>query len=183
MRRSRESTFLSRSSAQVYLIHLFDKKCPEVKCTEPNNVPEREEKSGTSPRFNRSLSHFLNGAVTVNRQKLFDAFDFGVPISDNASYQNTLILYDSTRSLPSDATMKAAAQNNGEIPEMDALDAMANCDAMNVIFIKSPIELRQCYVLVGGQYQGYHVQRWMRIEGEGAHGKVVPTAPLHQVSR
>lgn len=125
----------------------------------------------------------MNGAVAVNRQKLFDAFDFGVPISEMASSQNTLILYDSTSSLPSDKTMKNAAQGDGEIPEMNAMDATENCDAMNVLFIKSPPGLRQCYALVGGQYQGYHVQRWMRIAGEGAHGQISATAPLHQVSR
>ena len=55
---------------------------------------------------------------------------------------------------------------------------------MNLLFIKNPGGgLKQCYALVGGQYQGYHVQRWMRIEGEGAHGKVTSNAPLHQVSR
>jgi len=50
------------------------------------------------------------------------------------------------------------------------------------LFINNP-GIRQCYALVGGQYQGYHVQKWMRIEGEGAHGQVSSKAPLHQVSR
>jgi hypothetical protein len=164
---------------------LGDKKCPAVKCPEPSNVSQQQhhQKSGSGQRFNKSLSHFLSGAVAVNRQKLFDAFDFGVPISDMASTQNTLILYDSVRSLPSDNTMADAAQSDGEIPEMDALSATENCDAMSALFIKSPPKLRQCYALVGGQYQGYHVQRWMRIEGEGTHGQVNAKAPLHQVSR
>ena len=170
----------SESIAFIISSAASDKTC---QCSESNDASQQGKQPKTSQRFNRSLTHFLNGAVSVNRQKLFDAYDFGVPISDMAASQNTLILYDSTRSLPSDITMANAAQSNGEIPEMDALDATANCDAMKVMFIKIPGGIRQCYALVGGQYQGYHVQRWMRIEGEGAHGKVTPTAPLHQVSR
>lgn len=162
-----------------------EEPCPEAKQEIQNPIPNAlEKKHETKDRFNKSLNHFLNGAVSVNRKNLFDAFDFGVPISDNASSQNTLILYDSTRALPTDTTIKNAATSNSDIPEMDALDATANCDAMNVLFIKNPASgLRQCYALVGGQYQGYHVQRWMRIEGEGAHGKVNANSPLHQVSR
>lgn len=152
--------------------------CPDATTEHQQKQPETKE------RFNRSLNHFLNGAIAVNRKNLFDTFDFGVPISDNASQQNTLILYESTKALPSNEVMKNAAQSNGEIPGMDAKEATANCDAMNVLFIKNPQgSLRQCVALVGGQYQGYHIQRWMRIEGEGAHGKVRSDAPLHQVSR
>ncbi|KAL7522983.1 hypothetical protein ACHAWX_007733 [Stephanocyclus meneghinianus] len=105
-------------------------------------------------------------------------------MSDGAQHENTLILYDSARALPSDESMRKAAQANEDIPEMDALDATANCDTMNVIFLKNPQGyIRQCVALVGGQYQGYHVQRWMRIVGEGPHGEWDETAPLHQVSR
>ena len=105
-------------------------------------------------------------------------------MSEGAENHNTLILYDSTSALPSDVSMRKAAQANEDIPEMDALDATANCDTMNVVFLQNPQRhIRQCVALVGGQYQGYHVQRWMRIIGEGPHGELDASAPLHQVSR
>ena len=154
-------------------------KCPDSR----NAIPQQQESQGTTKRFDMQLNHFLTGAAAVNRQNLFDTYDFGVPISDFAANQNTLFLYDH-HALPNDAKIRNAAGNNGEIPVIDAVQATENCDAMNVIFVKNPQNaLRQCYALVGGQYQGYHVQRWMRIEGEGAHGKINKTTPLHQVSR
>lgn len=161
---------------------LSGKKCPEQKCScsDAENAVPQQQSSRSGQRFNKSLNHFLSGAVAVNRKNLFDTFDFGVPISDNAESQSSLILYDSRRSLPRGHS--DAAISNGEIPEMDAQDATANCDAMNVLFVKTPPGLRQCVALVGGQYQGYHVQKWMRVAGEGAQGKVMTSEPLHQVS-
>jgi len=37
---------------------------------------------------------------------------------------------------------------------------------------------RQCIALVGGKYQGYHVQRYQRLIGEGAQTKTDSSAPL-----
>ena len=93
-------------------------------------------------------------------------------MSEDAHNQNTLILYDSTSALPSDESMEKAAQSNDDIPEMDALDATVNCDTMNVLFVKNPVcVVQQCVALVGGQYQGYHIQCWMRrIAQSGSNG-------------
>jgi len=105
-------------------------------------------------------------------------------MSSNADKESTLILYQSAAALPSNETLKLAALYDGDIPHMNnALDATENCDQMNVLFIKTPNSLRQCTALVGGQYQGYHIQRWMRVVGEGEKGKTDPKAPLRHVSR
>jgi hypothetical protein len=166
---------------------LNDKKCPELKCPEPLPAVKCPEPTATETksdlvkqRFASSLNHFLNGAVRVSRKNLFDAFDFGVPMSENAENENALLLYDSREALPSDNDMKKAAYTNEDIPEMNAIEATANCDTMNVWFSKNPNKAtRQCYVLVGGQYQSYHIQRWMRLGVD----KIDPSEPLRQVSR
>eukprot|EP00804_Cyclotella_cryptica_P000987 CCRYP_012341-RC/>CCRYP_012341-RC protein AED:0.07 eAED:0.07 QI:286/1/1/1/0.83/0.85/7/369/700 len=149
-------------------------KFPEVK----------QEPSSKKPRFGSHLNHFASGLVSISRKDLFNAYDFGVPMSSNAEIEDTLIFYQAAAALPSNATVNSAASYGGDIPHVNnALDATENCDQMNVLFIKTPNTLRQCTALVGGQYQGYHVQRWMRVVGEGEKGKSDPKAPLHHVSR
>jgi hypothetical protein len=144
----------------------------------------KQESSSQKPRFGSSLDHFANGFVSISRKNLFNSYDFGVPMSSNADKESTLILYQSAAALPSNETLKLAALYDGDIPHMNnALDATENCDQMNVLFIKTPNSLRQCTALVGGQYQGYHIQRWMRVVGEGEKGKTDPKAPLRHVSR
>ena len=135
-------------------------------------------------RFDSSTNHFANGLVSISRKDLFDAYDFGAPMSSEADKENSLILYQSDKALPSNTTLSHAAQYGGDIPHMNsALEATEHCDQMNVLFVKTPNNLRQCVALVGGQYQGYHIQRWMRVVGEGEKGKIDPKAPLRHVSR
>jgi hypothetical protein len=106
-------------------------------------------------------------------------------MSSDAEHENSLILYQSNAALPSNSTIKHAAQYDGQIPVMtDALEATENCDQLNVLFSKPPAgKIRQCTVMVLGQYQGYHIQRWMRKVGSGQVGTMDPKAPLHHVSR
>lgn len=139
-----------------------------------------ESKSDSSHRFPDSVSHFANGLARVGHKELFDQYDFGVPMSDRAHKQDALILYDSQSSLPSDKNV--AAQLNGEIPRLSAKDATENCDVMNAMFIENPARARsrQCLAIVGGQYQSYHIQRWMRLNGEE---KPDSNEPLQLVGR
>lgn len=140
--------------------------------------------SKVTRRFSKSLSHFANGLISVNRKDMFDKYDFGVPMEENAENEDVLMLYDSRDSLPSSKTLAVAAYFGGEIPHTDATDATSNCDVMSVIFVKNPSkEVRQCMAIVGGQYQGYHVQRWARIVGEGKFGKFDKDAPLRMSGR
>lgn len=151
---------------------LDEKKCPSLS----------SQDTTTKPRFPNSVSHFANGLVTINRKDMFDTYDFGVPINSGAENEDILMIYDSTRALPSDKDIAHAAQYSDDIPHVSAVDATANCETMNVMFVKNPGR-RQCMAIVGGQYQGYHIQRWMRLVGSGAHGKIDASVPLKQVSR
>ena len=139
--------------------------------------------AASSPRFPNSVAHFANGLVRVNRKDIFQTHDFGVPIDADGENQEVLLLYDSKKALPSDKNIAHAAQFNEDIPLLSAADATANCDAMNVMFVKNPGSIRQCMAIVGGQYQGYHIQRWMRVVGEGPKGKIDPHVPLKIVGR
>jgi len=139
---------------------------------------------GTSKRFSPKLSHWAAGLVSINRKDLFDTYDFGVPMDSGAENQNVLMLYNEKKAMPNNRTLSRAAENNGDIPQTTAKEATENCVAMSVVFIKNPdSRIGQCVALVGGQYQGYHVQRWQRLIGEGSKGKTDRSAPLRLTSR
>ncbi len=91
---------------------------------------------------------------------MFDTYDFGVPMSDGAEKQDVLMLYNERKAMPNKESLIRAAEYSGDIPHTTAMEATENCDAMNVVFIKNPDTkgTRQCVALVGGQYQGFHVQ-------------------------
>ncbi len=155
-------------------------KALEIECPSASS-----SNSKFSKRFPESLSHFANGLISINRKDMFDKYDFGVPMDKNAENENILVLYDSKASLPSNNKLATAAEFNGDIPQADATTATSNCDVMSAIFVKNfePTEVRQCLAIVGGQYQGYHVQRWARLVGEGKYGTFDKNAPLRMSGR
>mmetsp|Transcript_20280 Transcript_20280/g.41434 ORF Transcript_20280/g.41434 Transcript_20280/m.41434 type:complete len:652 (-) Transcript_20280:1308-3263(-) len=115
--------------------------------------------------FSKSITHFATGLVRVANTDLMKTFDFGVPPNPNTENYDALILYNKKDALPSDETIaKAARQEDPKqgLPFVTANTATENCDTMNVVFINNPGSTRQCLALVGGQYQSYHIQRWMR---------------------
>jgi hypothetical protein len=140
---------------------------------------------GTSKRFSPKLSRWAAGLVSINRKDLFDTYDFGVPMDPGGETSDVLMLYNEQKAMPNDRSLSRVAEYNGDIPHTTAKEATENCDAMSVVFIKNPDSRRlgQCVALVGGQYQGYHVQRWQRLIGEGPKGKTDRSAPLRVTSR
>ncbi|KAL7553292.1 hypothetical protein ACHAWF_016559, partial [Thalassiosira exigua] len=73
---------------------------------------------------------------------------------------DVVVLYSKAEAFPSDeeiAADAAAARNGDERPpHISAKQATENCDVMNVILMNNPGNARQCYALIGGQYQSYH---------------------------
>ncbi len=68
---------------------------------------------------------------------------------------------------------------------MSVEDATENCDTMNVVQVGNPGNTRQCLALVG-DYESYHLQRWMRAdpaEGNDKAGPLDNNKPLAPVSR
>mmetsp|Transcript_18189 Transcript_18189/g.41162 ORF Transcript_18189/g.41162 Transcript_18189/m.41162 type:complete len:631 (-) Transcript_18189:2729-4621(-) len=140
--------------------------------------------SSSNKRFGRSMQHFVTGLASVNRKDMFQKYDFGVPMDPGAEREDILMLYDSKRAMPNSIDVVKEAENDGVIPHISAADATENCDVMKVLYIKNPDRsLRQCYALVGGQYEGYHLQKWMRLVGEGSKGKIEKSAPLRVTGR
>jgi hypothetical protein len=112
-----------------------------------------------------------------------ETFDFGVPINANSEGLDALILYNTQAALPSNKEIARSARHEDStkpLPLLSAKTATENCDTMNVVLIDNPGSTKQCFALVGGQYQSYHVQRWMRRPD---YGPLTPTMPLKLTSR
>lgn len=159
------------------MVRVRVEKALETECPSSSN-------SKWSKRFPNTLNHFANGLISVNRKDMFEEYDFGVPMNGNAENEDILMLYDSREALPSVSSLAAAASFNGDIPQADATTATLNCDTISAIFVKNySKKVRQCLAIVGGQYQGYHVQRWARIVGEGKHATFDRSAHLRMTGR
>ncbi len=170
--------------------HYNHQSCEEVCKKMYVNTNTSTEKcdttTGKSRRFSSKLRHWATGLVSINRKDMFDTYDFGVPITDGAEKEDILLLYNDRRSMPTKRTLSRAAEYSGDIPHTTATEATENCDTMNVVFIKNPDHsesVNQCFALVGGQYQGAHVQKWHRLIGEGSKGKFDKSAPLRITGR
>ncbi|KAL7429074.1 hypothetical protein ACHAXM_001525 [Skeletonema potamos] len=133
--------------------------------------------------FPRGLNHFANGLVRVSKDDIMSTFDFGVPPNPNSKGKEALILYNTYKALPNDRSVAAAANLNGytALPFINATTATENCDSLNVVFTDIPGGMRQCFALIGGQYQSYHIQRWMRRGDK--YGGLKKDEPLRLTSR
>lgn len=134
--------------------------------------------------FHRSLNHFANGLIKVSKDDMMSTFDFGVPPNPYSKDKDVLILYNTARALPNDKQLAAAANlmnGHSALPFANATTATENCDTLNVILTDNPGNTRQCFALIGGQFQSYHIQRWMR-RGDN-YGGLKSEEPLKFTSR
>jgi len=159
--------------------------CTKLPSSANNPPPEQNQKIIKGGNlFSRSIEHFAQGLVRVSKDDLMSTFDFGVPPNANTENLDALILYNKKKALPSDPNIAKAARYEDPtkpLPKLSAETATENCDTMNVVLIDNPGGTNQCFALVGGQYQSYHVQRWMR-RPDSSYGKMDHKYPLKLTS-
>ncbi|KAL3793475.1 LOW QUALITY PROTEIN: hypothetical protein ACHAW5_001650 [Stephanodiscus triporus] len=160
---------LARQKVKSQLVELCETLSPGTISDEPKASPSRND--GGSPLFSKSLSHFAQGLARVSKVDLMETYDFGVPMNADSEGLDALILYNKKEALPSNKDIARMARHEDPtkpLPLLSAETATENCDAMNVVLINNPGNTRQCFALVGGQYQSYHVQRWLRRPDHGS---------------
>lgn len=146
---------------------------------ESESIPKQ---SGSQvKRFPNSMQRFATGIARVNKDELNAQFDFGNPVEkgDGSGDRDAIIIYNDKKAIPSsDATIAhSVAYNDGQgIPLLDTEVATENCDGMNVIFTGNPEHTAQCTAIIGN-YESYHIQRWMRTDG-GAIDHKLPLVPV-----
>ena len=163
--------------------------CDQLSSARVNDKPRKREpeakyKWNGSYIFSKSISHFAQGLARVSKNDLMQTFDFGVPPNANSDNMDALILYNKRTALPTDENVAKAARYEDPtkpLPLLSAEEATENCDTMNVVLIDNPGNTRQCFALIGGQYQSYHIQRWMRRRD--GYGGLDKTQPLKLTSR
>ena len=143
--------------------------------------PNQSEKD--VKRFPDTMSGFATGIARINKDDLIAKYDFGNPVdkSNGSGEEDAIIIYVDKKAMPrSNKTTAHSVEYNdgGGIPLLDAQTATENCDGMNVIFTGNPENQAQCTAILGN-YESYHIQRWMRTDG----GAVDHKLPLTLVSR
>ena len=113
----------------------------------------------------------------MDKDEFVKHFDYGPPMDrgKGSGAAEALILYNSPMTLPSNEKKSHAARyDNGYGLEMMNVDeATENCETLNVVTTGNPKHTNQCLAIVGN-YESYHVQRWMRLPEKGAIEKNVP---------
>lgn len=138
------------------------------------------EQEDTAARIPANLHDIVQGMTRVDRNEFAALFPMGVPL-DPSSPQNdqVVILHNSPRSLPTDPFAAAEASSQTTIPLLSAADATENCDNLHVVLTDHNLKRRQCVALMG-QYEAFHLQKFMRLPQSG---KLDPHLPLRLVNR
>ena len=137
-------------------IHRRVQHALHVEKTQEVNIDEIQFDLGDSPR---SASSFLTGSASISKQDLMDQFDqFGVANMHSNDNEEGILLYNSKDALPD-----SSSTDNLTV-------ALENCDTLNVQFIHNPSSnsFSMCTLYVPGENNipSYHVQRWMRNDGD-----------------
>jgi hypothetical protein len=124
-----------------------------------------------------AVGRYAVAMARAPKQEFTDHFDMGVPLDrPNAGSEDILLLYSSVKSLP-DAHLAEFADPN-TIPSLSIPAAVENCEYLNIVLTDFS-RRNQCLAIVP-QYESYHIQKWMRVDGRG---KLDIKAPLRMVSR
>ena len=154
---------------------------------EVQNASEKWKKSApqatpddTADRFPTEVKEFAVGISRVQRDEFATKFDMGVPLDTSGPKNDeVVILYSSEKALPNDPYASKEATSQTAMPLLSAADATENCDFLNVVLTDHSGGRKQCVALFG-QYEAFHVQKFMRLPESG---KLDSEEPLRLVNR
>lgn len=114
--------------------------------------------------FPSGMGRYLVGMGRAQKKDFMHWIDTGLPFDPIQQLdREVLLLYQREEALPTRFSEYSEA-----IPMMQADEALENCDFLNVIVADHAKGKSQCYA-VFPQYEGFHLQRWMRMP-KVAHG-------------
>lgn len=135
----------------------------------------RQQKGDNPPRrFPTTVSKFATGASLMGKNDFLSNFDYGIPKppskrehESDPGNDEVLLLYGSEKTLPdiNVGTIYQDEKGDAPLPRLSAQDATKNCAELKVMFTNSR-GAGQCIAIVGN-YESYHIQRWMRIDPRG----------------
>jgi len=145
----------------------------KVQVTVPETVKEIEKEH--TPLIPKDMDRLFAGMARVDRDEFFKTYDIGVP-KDETTFGNkeVLLLYSDAKALPDDV--------DGDMPLLSAEDATEHCNTLKVV-LTEPNKRKECLAIVG-QWESYHVHKWMRLPGDKEKEKTLDErSPLRYVSR
>jgi hypothetical protein len=126
-----------------------------------NEEAARQASQGLLPP--EAVGRFAVGMARVSKQEFTDKYDLGVPLDPpTAGQEDLLLLYSHTGALP---TNFADTEDQRTIPSLGMERAVENCDYLNVVLTDHG-NRHQCVAILP-QYESFHIQKWMRINGMG----------------
>lgn len=140
---------------------------------------EHSESKPSLVKFPKSTQNFAQGLARVPKAEFFEQFDIGVPmdrVDDPAS--EVLLLYNHEKAFASDYKKMSKITDDSSFPQLNAADAVENCEYLHVILADHGKKKSTCTAIVPN-YESYHVQKWMRLGDEGLDA----TQDLSLVSR
>ena len=130
-------------------------------------------------RFNNNVDGFAYGMARVDKDEFVRTFDYGIPADPGKGTKaaDVLLIYNK-KSLPSDPNQTAAIryQTPEGIPSLSIPDATQNCEILSVVTTQVVDTQKKCLAIVGN-YESYHVQKWMRQGSAG--GQLRPVSRGH----
>ena len=133
-------------------------------------------------QFPVTTGRWANGMARVSKVEFHKHLDTGVPLDlPQGEDSDALIIFGPPATLPDNWDSMSSA-----IPKMEPLDAVQNCNFLNIILTNHDRKRNQCLAIMP-QYESYHIQKWMRLSNKPQLKKQVggvdPSAPLVPVSR
>lgn len=143
-----------------------------LRAVQKERVVENKKKTPLIPETIKSL---FAGMALVNRDDFFEKFDVGVPKDDTKEgNEEVLVFYGGEEALPKNHSSDSLALHSVD-------EATKHCNTMKVVFTQ-PRKQRECLALVG-QWESYHVHKYMRLPPGNKNIEVNLKHPLRYVSR
>ena len=154
----------------------------------PEEVQRRSQQFGDTstrsvPPFEqvfpqRTVGDLVSGVGFVDREAFATRFDMGVPLDESKTgNEKVILLYSHAQALPSLDSDNRTFHYQTEIDE-----ATKNCENLHVVLTHTNRK-RQCVALMG-QYESFHIQKFMRLPPDGASEKRLDMKyPLRLVNR
>eukprot|EP00550_Attheya_septentrionalis_P001886 CAMPEP_0198286182 /NCGR_PEP_ID=MMETSP1449-20131203/5324_1 /TAXON_ID=420275 /ORGANISM="Attheya septentrionalis, Strain CCMP2084" /LENGTH=575 /DNA_ID=CAMNT_0043983841 /DNA_START=141 /DNA_END=1868 /DNA_ORIENTATION=- len=129
-------------------------------------------------RIPDTMSNFALGMGRVAKSDFMSHLDTGMPgVDERPNAKDIMILYNNKKSLPDGDAIRAALEyetEDGDIPRLTAVDALANCHKLNIILTKPDNGANQCIAIVPN-YESFYIQRYTRV---GTDKTGIPKGPM-----
>ena len=126
------------------------------------------------------MQKLFAGMARVERDQFAKTFDLGVPLDPSGDGNSeVLIIYNHPKSLSNVSATEAAGP--GQMPLLSVQDATVHCETLKII-LTEPRRKGQCMALMG-QWESYHIHKYMRLPPDEVRTGLHPNLPLRKVSR